>query len=121
MSTAPEDLKISPDLKLLGPKVLGDVIAKFLEHASLQRAAIEQAIGRSDATALKDSSHSLKGSASTVGLERIAEICSELEMAARQGSVAGAPERFEVLTAELERAREFLDGLSANLESGSPV
>jgi len=116
-----DGLKIRTDLKLLGPKILGEVIAKFLEHASLQRAAIQQAIEHTDEEALKNASHSLKGSASTVGVDRVAEICGELEAQARQGSLAGAQERLERLSVELERVHEFLSQHSANAEAGSPA
>lgn len=119
MSTASDDLRIRDDLKLLGPKVLGEVIVKFLEHANLQRTAIQQAIEHSDEEALKNASHSLKGSASTVGVDRVAEICEDLETQARQGSLAGAEERLELLSVELERVYKFLSQHSANAETGS--
>ena len=102
-----DDLRVRTDLKLLGPKVLGEIIDKFLDNAEQQEAQIRAALERSDVEALKNAAHSLKGSSATVGAARMADICKELELTARQGSLEDADSRLRRLASELDRVRRF--------------
>ncbi len=107
------DLKVKTDLELLGPKMLGAIIDKFLDNANQQQMEIQRAIALGDAERLQAAAHSLKGSSSAVGAARMAEICEELEIDARQGSLVGADEKQRRLTAELGRVRRFFSRRAA--------
>ncbi len=102
-----DDLRVRTDLKLLGPKVLGEIIDKFIDNAEQQEAEIRQALERADVEGVKDAAHSLKGSSATVGAVRMAELCKELELGARRGSIEGAGKKLRRLSSELERVRRF--------------
>ncbi|MEM7349370.1 MAG: response regulator [Acidobacteriota bacterium] len=106
-SSGRDDLKVRTDLELLGPKMLREIIEQFLVNANQQEAAIRSAVEQRDIAALKDAAHSLKGSSATVGAARMADICKELENAARQGSLEGAEERVRQLGIELGRVTRF--------------
>ncbi len=95
------------DLELLGPRMLREIIDKFLDTAEQQEAAIRRAIDRNDPAALAIAAHGLKGSSATVGAARMAEICQQLERDGRDGSVAGAGERLAELRRELDRVSTF--------------
>ncbi len=102
-----EGLKVRTDLELLGPRMLREIIDKFLDTAEQQEAAIRRAIDRNDPAALAIAAHGLKGSSATVGAARMAEICQQLERDGRDGSVAGAGERLAELRRELDRVSTF--------------
>ncbi len=102
-----EDLKVRTDLQLLGPRMLREIIDKFLDTAQQQEAAIRRAIERGEAAALAAAAHGLKGSSATVGAARMAEICKQLEESGRDGSVEGAGERLRELKRELDRVSTF--------------
>ncbi len=107
LSHQSEDLKVRTDLELLGPRMLREIIDKFLDTADHQETAIRQAIEQGDAAALAVAAHGLKGSSATVGAARMAEICKQLEQSGREGSVAGAEERLRELGRELNRVSTF--------------
>ena len=120
---APESgggLKVRTDLELLGPKLLGEIIDKFVDNAQQQEAEIRRAIERGDCDKLMHAAHSLRGSSSTVGAARMAEICKELENGASRGSLDGAGERLRRLAAELERVVEFFRCRAASPAGESP-
>ncbi len=102
-----DDLKVRTDLELLGPKVLSEILEKFLATTGQQVADIQLAIETGDTEALKNAAHSLKGSSATVGAARMADICKELETAARAGSLEDAGKRLRRLTEELDRVSSF--------------
>jgi HPt (histidine-containing phosphotransfer) domain-containing protein len=74
------------------------LIDQYLAESVLRMAALKEAVERRDAPALRLASHSLKGTSSTVGANRMASICEEVEKLARGATFDGAP----ALVAELE-------------------
>ncbi len=113
-----EGLKVRTDLELLGPRMLREIIDKFLHTAQQQEAAIRLAIDRDDPAALAVAAHGLKGSSATVGAARMAEICKQLERSGRDGSVAGAGERLAELKRELDRVSTFFRRHAARAPDG---
>ncbi len=102
-----EGLKVRTDLEILGPRMLREIIDKFLDTADQQEAAIRRAVEQDDAAALTMAAHGLKGSSATVGAARMAELCKQLEHAWRQGSTEGAGERLAELEREKDRVNTF--------------
>jgi len=75
------------------------LIDQFLREASSQVETLRDAARRSDASALKATAHSLKGSSMTMGAKRLAALCKRAEEeAGRQSDSAGI-----ALLAEIDR------------------
>ncbi len=102
-----DGLRVRTDLELLGPRMLREIIDKFLDTAQHQETAIRRAIDGNDPAALAVAAHGLKGSSATVGAARMADICKQLERSGRDGSIAGAAERLTELKRELDRVSTF--------------
>jgi PAS domain S-box-containing protein len=79
------NLAVLSDLYRLRPQVMNDLVDNFLSSAADRVEAIQTAVEQRDATALERAAHSLKGSCGTLGAMRMAEICSDLVVAAREG------------------------------------
>jgi HPt (histidine-containing phosphotransfer) domain-containing protein len=69
-------------------------------------AVVKAAVVDGDAPAMGRAAHSLKGSASAVGAVRLAAICVEFEMLARDTALAGAPDLVIALDDEFVRVTE---------------
>lgn len=103
----------------LGGDVIVELVELFLEDAPLQVATMRQALSGADGERLKRAAHSLKGSCSNLGLERLAGAAAKLEQhAAAEGCGESAP-LIESVASELERLQAPLaklrDQLSAEL------
>ncbi len=102
-----EDLRVRTDIKLLGPRMLREIIANFLESAEKLETAIRLAVDQRDPAALATAAHELKGASATVGAARMAEICKQMERSGRQGSFGSAEQRLLELRRELDRVSTF--------------
>ena len=74
--------------------------------------AIHDAISRLDASALSHAAHALKGGSSLIGARAMAELCLQLEQAARRGAMAEAGALLPELGREAARLCEALAALS---------
>ena len=72
------------------PEFVEDLVETFTETSRGALADARAAAQAGDAAALAASAHTLKGSASNVGLVGIAEVWDEVETAVRQGHDASA-------------------------------
>ncbi len=102
-----EELAPMTDLKMFGPRLLQEVFERFVDVAERHRASIQLAIDQGHTAALVTAAHDLKGSSTTIGAIRLAEICKQLERDARAGSIEGAGERLVELRRELDRVSAF--------------
>ena len=115
MDTAPVDDSSGVDMQALlsivhgDRKLLGEIVALFLDDAQTQITKIARAIGAGDALSLRMSAHALKGSAGNVRVKRVAEIAAQLENAARSGDLAGASETLAELQFAFNMAQGTLD------------
>ena len=66
------------------------LIDQYLVESTSRMAALKDAVERRDAPALRLATHSLKGTSSTVGANRLAAICEELETLARATTLDGS-------------------------------
>jgi HPt (histidine-containing phosphotransfer) domain-containing protein len=64
---------------------VSDLIDIFLRDTPNFIHRMQSAVGQADADALRESAHSLKGTASNLGARRLAAACGELEKLARDG------------------------------------
>jgi HPt (histidine-containing phosphotransfer) domain-containing protein len=66
------------------PHLLANFILSYLENSPALRASIRGAFEAGDHAALRIAAHSLRGSSSMLGAERLATLCQELETEATQ-------------------------------------
>ncbi len=78
---------------------------------------IDSAIGNADAATIRRIAHTLKSNAATFGARSLSQTCRELEHAAREGNLDGAPELAQAIRTEYERARADLSAARASLIS----
>ena len=89
--------------------IVAEIIVAFLENTPARLAILKGAIERGERTEIEASAHYLKGSAATLGLNRMARCCLHLEQAAHQqatvdfaASLTEIEESFEAAQPKLE-------------------
>ena len=70
---------------------------------------MREAIRRSDAPALREAAHSLKGSSNNIGARHLAGFCADLERLAKEEKLAEAARLFVKVPEEYERVRFVLE------------
>jgi two-component system, sensor histidine kinase and response regulator len=88
---------------------LGELIAMFYSELGSRLASIRQASARNQFAELDERAHEFKGSCLSLGLARMAALCSQLEALARSGSSEGAPELLEQIEREAALVRPKLE------------
>lgn len=92
------------------PSFVDELIQTYLDDAVVLLEAMRTATVSGRSEDLVRPAHSLKSNSASVGAERLAELCRQLEADARSGSVEGAPGRVAAALAEFERVRTELAG-----------
>lgn len=88
---------------------LAELIRTFTTQADIRIKEIRRAAAGADAETVVTLCHSLKGSSATLGAQRLARLCGELEGAASSGDLDGAPDLVTRMADELGRAAVALD------------
>jgi CheY-like chemotaxis protein len=91
------------------PDPLGELIDLFFKDTPARVQDMQAAISRSDAPALKEAAHSLKGSSNNIGARRLSRLCGDLERLAKEERLAEAAKLFFKVTAEYESVRFVLE------------
>ena len=102
-----------------GPDFVTQLIDQYLAEATAQLAAIAGAVSQRDAPVLRAAAHTLKGSSSAVGANRLAAACEQLEMLARVPNFDGVPALVSALGAEFALVRVALAAQRADRRNGS--
>jgi PAS domain S-box-containing protein len=114
----PENVADAVDLSILasfremdgvGEDLLGSLITTFLENTPLVLGEARAALARTSAPQLERAAHTLKGSCSNFGAERMRTACQKLEHAARGGSLDKAPEMLAAIEREFSSVRLALE------------
>lgn len=95
-------------LSMGDPGLLRKLVDLFLDAAPGQIETMGQALAGSQASELARIAHALRGSAATLGVAGVRDLCCELERGADAGDLAQAGEMLAGLETELERARAAL-------------
>lgn len=90
------------------PDVIVELIDIYLEEASHQISAMQQAIVNTDALALKCATHCLKGSSASLGAYHMAASCEDLEQIAGSRLFDSAGALMPRLQQEFEQVRQTL-------------
>jgi len=93
------------------PEILAELRDLFLEHAPPLYEGICEALGEGNAQTVIEMGHSLKGACATYGAARLAMVCKEIELAARNGDVAGAAKWRDILKIEYEAVFASIGGI----------
>jgi signal transduction histidine kinase/HPt (histidine-containing phosphotransfer) domain-containing protein/ActR/RegA family two-component response regulator len=91
------------------PTMFSSLINSFLQELPLKLADVKRAVEESNAKALHEAAHGLKGVSSCFGARQMAELCQELETRGRAGTVDGANAIVVQLERESERVRQALE------------
>ena len=86
-----------------------EVVEDFLASTPLILSRLRAAVAGMNSIDARLEAHSLKGSAQTLGAERLAEESRRMETAAREGNLARAPERASAIDREFARVRAALE------------
>jgi HPt (histidine-containing phosphotransfer) domain-containing protein len=96
-------------------KILTQVTEMFLTQYRGQLAAIGESLAAPDPAALARSAHKLKGSVGIFGSDGAVQAAAALERQGAAGRLEDAQATYDRLTRELERLREALQQLLADL------
>jgi PAS domain S-box-containing protein len=88
--------------------VLIELVNCYLNETPKLLKAIQGAIAKQDAIALRHASHTLKSSSATLGAIHLPKLCAELEKLADQGEIANLETQIAQLTAEYKRVAAAL-------------
>jgi HPt (histidine-containing phosphotransfer) domain-containing protein len=91
-----------------GPDLIVELIDLYLQDASQQMLAIRKATAARAWAPLKRAAHTLKGSSSTLGVRRVAEICEKLEGTSCPDSSHGVEALVQLLEDKFAKARQAL-------------
>jgi HPt (histidine-containing phosphotransfer) domain-containing protein len=82
-----------------------ELVRVFLEDAASQLERLRAAVERSDCRETAETAHRMRGAGGNVGAEVLAQVCNELESAARNSVTDDLAGAFANVDRELERAR----------------
>jgi len=123
--TPPLDVKILQALyKMAGPKateVMTQIISDYIEEAPQLLQAIRAAAVASDAVALREAAHSLRGVSANLGATSLSQLCQALEVTANAGTTIGALIRVSQVETEYEAVKEALQMELQRSQTWAPI
>jgi len=90
--------------------ILKSVVEIYFHETPLLLRALREAAEAGNSTGLKGTAHSLKSSSANLGAKKLANLCEELERAAKTGDVSDALRRVSEIESTYGRVREALEG-----------
>ena len=106
----PETLHMLANLgERRGKDLLGQLFKLFQRQGPESVSKMRQALERSEAAALRDLAHSLKGSYRSIGAPALAEIAHDLEKRAKDDKLEGFGRRVDELEQAFEATRQALE------------
>ena len=91
------------------PDPLNELIQLFLEDSATRINRIEVALKSGDTAVAAAAAHTIKGSASNLGAQKLAKLLLELEKLVKAGALEAARESFPTVKAEFEKVRTILE------------
>jgi HPt (histidine-containing phosphotransfer) domain-containing protein len=95
------------------------VIDTFLADVATLIGTLREALAGEDVAGVRRAAHTLKSNGATLGASAFAELCRELEQAARDGRLDGAPGLVAGIEAELGSLRQALASVRPQAASAS--
>jgi CheY-like chemotaxis protein len=101
------DLEVIETLKSLGgdddPGLFAEIVELFLQDTPPRLAALEQALGSSDAKVIEETAHSLKSSCGNLGAIYLSDLCRKLEAMGQKRDLSEAEPLVRLSREEFER------------------
>jgi HPt (histidine-containing phosphotransfer) domain-containing protein len=94
-------------------EILAELRDLFLAHVPPLYAELEQAMDDGNAADLAKHAHTLKGACATYGAPRLAQVCKEIELLARQDDLESAAAYREHLSREYAALSEAITSVGA--------
>jgi CheY-like chemotaxis protein/HPt (histidine-containing phosphotransfer) domain-containing protein len=91
-----------------GPDPLIEFIDLFMEDSLIYQRKLQDGFAQGDLALIAVAAHTLKGSSANLGARRLSTLCSELELLAKAGNLAGATALQAALDRELAAACNLL-------------
>jgi len=91
--------------------MLNELLDSFFETAAEHVRSMRSAIGEGDLPRVAESAHGLRGSAGTIGAQKLYEMTSRLEEEARTAGATIDPSRIDAVESEVQAVRVALDRL----------
>jgi CheY-like chemotaxis protein/HPt (histidine-containing phosphotransfer) domain-containing protein len=88
--------------------LISDLAKIYLDDAPARLTAIRNAVARNDGPGLAAAAHGLRSGSGNIGAARVAELCGQLEMLGRAGTLDDAPKLLADLEIEYARASRAL-------------
>jgi HPt (histidine-containing phosphotransfer) domain-containing protein len=96
------------------PAFVAGVVDEYLTSSPEILEGMRVAVRANQPADLTRLAHTLKSSSASLGADRLAELCQEIELSARSGTIGGQMgERVHQLEAEIERVHQALQVLAA--------
>ena len=97
--------------RLMGDEAIVRVISNaFLDDIPRQVRALKRVLAADDVQGTERLAHTIKGATANVGGERLREVASQMEQAARAGDLATAGSRMAELEARFEQLKDTMAG-----------
>ena len=97
-----------------GRDLLGQLLNLFLEQTPVRIEQMRQGFAANDLDAVVGPAHSMKGSCVNLGVNRLGQLSSDLEEAARAGDLAMSQGLFEQVQAEYEKVSMAMGAVGVN-------
>jgi len=94
--------------ELMGEDGIRELMGLFIDDGGNHIVRLGGALDRSDAGLLAEVAHALKGSSASVGANRMAQLCGQLETSGRAGTTAGGAAVLQALVEEFKCVTRFL-------------
>jgi HPt (histidine-containing phosphotransfer) domain-containing protein len=88
-----------------------ELVTLFLRETPMQLLALQQALNEANSEEVQRRSHRLKGSAGAIGASRLREMCEQIELYARNGTLPGPDETLASMNRELDAVSDELKHL----------
>lgn len=93
------------------PDVLQEILTLFLDEVPKKINALHAAVAAGDATAVRRTAHSLKGSSGNIGAHAMYDVCRQLDDRARSEAPARLQPLLDAIDAEYRKVRMEINRL----------
>ena len=93
------------------PTFLMEVLTEFIEHLQVQSRVLRAAVRNDDGAVIAAESHAIKGGASNLTADTLAQAAAALEKAGRTDELTGAATMLDDLEEEIRRLETFAESL----------
>ncbi len=109
---SPLDATMVGRLREVGPEFLREIAKIYLDDAPARLTALREAVANSDAHAISTAAHAFKSGSGNIGAMILHDLCAELEIMGRHGTLAGVSEKLSALEREYGRVEQALRELA---------